>query len=191
MIEHIKQSLIHLHEPSKKNDGFKCAAVLIPLVFYNNQWQVILTRRAEHLKHHPGQISFPGGSYEKQDDNLMVTALRETHEEIGIPDTKIEIIGKLPQQNTISQYNVTPFVGTISEDYQITIDENEVAEVFNVPLNFLTDQTNQIKKDDTFNGKLVSYYTIQYQHYNIWGVTARILVNLSRRLNQLTPQNRG
>ena len=185
IIEHIQNNILPLEEPSQKHLDLKCAAVLIPLVVSNNKdVQVIFTKRAEHLKHHPGQISFPGGGYELADDHLSETALRETHEEIGISREKIQLIGRLPQQQTISQYNVTPFVGVVSSDYQLNIDQNEVAEVFTAPLEFVTDQTNQLKKTDTFNGQQVDYYVIQYKHYNIWGATARILVNLTRRIKR-------
>jgi len=183
MIERIRESIISLDQPSEKKADLKCAAVLIPLVHNSdNQWDVIFTRRAQHLKHHPGQISFPGGGYELQDNDLAATAIRETEEEIGITPQEIELVGRLPQQQTISQYNVTPFVGIVAPNYDLTIDHNEVAEVFTAPLDYVTDQTNLLKKTDTFNGQQIDYYVIQYKHYNIWGATARILVNLSRRI---------
>ncbi|TQV77064.1 CoA pyrophosphatase [Aliikangiella marina] len=183
MIDLLRDSIIPLDEPAKRRPDLRCAAVLMPIVDDPvSGWQVILTRRAEHLKHHPGQISFPGGGFEANDKSLAVTAVRETHEEIGIGDEHIELIGRLPQQETISQYFVTPFVGLVDQGYQLSIDQNEVAEVFKVPLAFVTDQTNQIKKTATFNGKPVDYYVIQYEQYTIWGATARILVNLTRRM---------
>jgi len=185
MIELVRNSIIPLSEPSKRRPDLRCAAVLMPIVEVAGLgWQVILTKRAEHLKHHPGQISFPGGGFEPDDETLAITAVRETTEEIGIANQHIELIGRLPQQETISQYFVTPFVGIVDNNYQLTIDENEVAEVFSVPLSFVTDQTNQVKKTATFNGKAVDYYVIQYEQYNIWGATARILVNLTRRMHK-------
>ncbi|TQV84556.1 NUDIX hydrolase [Aliikangiella coralliicola] len=186
MIEKIQSILLPLSTPSESSDSLKCAAVLMPIVknSHSGDWEVIFTRRAEHLKHHPGQISFPGGGYEVQDDGLGDTAIRETFEEIGISPKQIQLIGRLPQQQTISQYNVTPYVGIIDPDYQLAIDDNEVAEVFTAPFSFVTDQTNQKKVEETIKGKQYSFYVIQYKHYNIWGATAKILVNFTRRLNR-------
>jgi len=184
MIENIQQHLIPVDQPGQKQVDFRCAAVLVPLVKneQDGHWQVIFTRRAEHLKHHPGQISFPGGGFEKQDRDLSHTAIRETGEEIGIRPEHIQLIGRLPQQRTISQYNVTPFVGTVAPEHQISLDTNEVAEVFRAPFAFVTAPTNQEKVVESINGKDYSFYVIRYKHYNIWGATAKILVNLSRRL---------
>ncbi len=180
----VSQSLIPLNHPSEQQPSFRCAAVLMPLLKQTNQWQVMLTRRAEHLKHHPGQISFPGGAYEQQDVQLSKTAIRETYEEVGIEPSLIELLGKLPQQQTISQYNITPFVGKIHTGYQLNIDPNEVAEVFHVPLDFLTDLTNYQKVEETHKGQRYHYYVIQYKHYNIWGATARILFNFVTRISR-------
>lgn len=184
MIEKIKQRLIPLNKTTPAQTRLKCAAVLLPLYQQpqNNQWQVMLTRRADHLKHHPGQISFPGGRYETSDLNLRTTALRETEEEVGIEAGKIELIGQLPQQQTTSQYNITPFVGIVDNSYQLKVDNNEVAEVFSVPLEFVIDQANQKRVTEKINDIAYTFYVIQYKHYNIWGATAKILVNLTRRL---------
>jgi 8-oxo-dGTP pyrophosphatase MutT (NUDIX family) len=166
------------------NQEFRQAGVLLPLVRNENKdhWNVILTKRALHLKHHPGEISFPGGQFEQQDKNLETTAKRETEEEIGIASRYIQTIGRLPRQNTISLYQVSPFVGIIDPDYQLTIDENEVAEAFLVPLSFVIDSSNHQKVNRNINNQSVSYHLIQYNDYKIWGVTARMLVNLSRML---------
>lgn len=169
-------------------ENFRRASVLIPLVKNNTgqQWDVILTRRAKHLKHHPGEISFPGGRFENGDLDLQVTAKRETFEEIGIEAQKIEIIGRLPQQNTISQYKVTPYIGIVDPDYKITIDKNEVDEAFLVPLSFALDKQNHQRIDKRIKNQSYSYYVIQYNDYNIWGATARMLLNLSHRLSTNT-----
>jgi 8-oxo-dGTP pyrophosphatase MutT (NUDIX family) len=184
MIKSFRQSLLPLDVHNKQQLELKCAAVLLPLVLQqeSNQWEIILTRRAQHLKHHPGQISFPGGKFEITDINLSITAVRETYEEIGITPDKIELIGQLPQQKTTSQFNITPFVGIVKPEHHLKIDPNEVAEIFTVPLKYVLNKENQKKVTETINDIEYSYYTIQYQQYNIWGATARILVNLSRRL---------
>ena len=191
MIDKITPHLLPVDQDGEVKDHLRCAAVLMPIVknAEKKRWEVIFTRRAEHLKHHPGQVSFPGGGYESQDQHLSDTALRETWEEIGIESDKIQLIGSLPQQQTISQYNVTPFVGVVDSNYILNIDENEVAEVFTVPYDFVTDQTNQKSVQETIKGHQYRFYVIQYKHYNIWGATARILVNFTRRIQR--PENIG
>ncbi|MDH5434075.1 MAG: CoA pyrophosphatase [Gammaproteobacteria bacterium] len=195
MINQIKQRLLSLDDPAEIHDVFKSAAVLMPLIRnqFTNEWEVIFTRRADHLKHHPGQISFPGGGYEADDQKLSVTAKRETWEEIGIQQDSIELIGKLPQQETISRYYVTPFVGVVDDNSlfqknvfdssQLTIDSNEVAEVFTAPLEFVINKQNQQLVTKTFEGTEYSFYVIQYQDYYIWGATAKILNNLTNMLD--------
>ncbi|MET1253635.1 NUDIX hydrolase [Aliikangiella maris] len=180
----------------QQSQPLKSAAVLVPLIEHRREnperktnnmalcFDVLLTRRAAHLKHHPSQISFPGGRLESIDSDLRDTALRETFEEIGIPAEKIRLLGRLPSQHTTSQFSITPFVGVIDKDYSIIPDENEVEEVFTVPLDFITQESNQELHEDFFNGRKISYYVIRYKHYNIWGATARILVNFARRITR-------
>lgn len=185
MKELFKKILLPIDQTNQKQLDFKCAAVLLPLVFdtSSNEWQVLFTVRAKHLKNHPGQISFPGGRYETTDADLSITAIRETEEEIGVKPQHIQLLGQLPQQKTTSQYNITPYVAVIDSNYQITIDNNEVEEVFTAPLAYVTDIKNQQKVTEKINGTEYSFYLIQFNHYKIWGATARILVNLTRRLN--------
>lgn len=177
------QSFLRTNNQTMRNE-FLQAGVLIPLVKQSiqNEWQVILTRRAEHLKNHPGEISFPGGRYEATDRCLPNTAIRETNEEIGIDHDDIELIGKLPIQATVSQYYVTPYVGLVEQNHQLTIDEDEVAEVFSVPLAFILDKNNHQLIPRNINGQTFSYYQIEYNHYKIWGATAQMIVRLSERL---------
>ncbi len=180
------KALLNYLLASGKNPNleFRQASVLLPLVKNENKdhWDIILTKRALHLKHHPGEISFPGGQFEQQDQNLETTAKRETEEEIGIASRYIHTIGRLPRQNTISQYQVSPFVGIIDPNYELSIDENEVAEAFLVPLAFMIDSSNHQKVSRNINNQSFSYYLIQYNDYKIWGATARMIVNLSRML---------
>ncbi len=185
MINQFKNCLLPIAQENQKQPDLKCAAVLLPLIFdeQSDDWQVLFTTRAKHLKHHPGQISFPGGRYETTDGDLSSTALRETREEIGIIPEHIQLLGQLPQQKTTSQFNITPFVAVIDSNYQIIIDKNEVEEVFTAPLSFVTNVSNQQKVTEKINGIEYSFYVIQFNHYKIWGATARILVNLTRRLN--------
>lgn len=130
-----KESLARLN--FMKGKPLRDAAVLIGFVDRPEGLQVILTKRAEHLRHHPGQISFPGGKFEPEDIHLVNTALRETNEEVGIEDKHIHVFGQLPKLPTISQFNVTPFLAFISPDYKTHIDPNEVESVFEVPANHI------------------------------------------------------
>jgi len=169
----------------KSDIEFQRASVLLPIIqnTNSNEWDLLLTKRASHLKHHPGEISFPGGRFEEGDQNLQITAIRETYEEIGIQHDQIRLIGKLPRQKTISQYHVTPFVGIIEGNYQLKLDRNEVEEAFLIPLSFALNSSNQQKIERIINQQSLSYYLIKYNDYNIWGATAKMLVNFGRLLN--------
>ncbi len=166
------------------------ASVLITLIKQpDNQWHVILTRRAKHLKNHAGEICFPGGKFEESDLNLQQTALREIQEEIGLTEKGLEIIGKLPEQITISQFYVIPYVAILNRDNyfncsELLIDNNEVEEVFTVPLNYLIDKKNHVIVEQKINDISFSYYSIEYNNYTIWGATARMIVNLSKLINK-------
>ncbi len=171
---------ISQHLPS--NYQFKQAAVLIPLVKRPQGWQVILTQRAHHLKHHPGQIAFPGGRFEPEDGDLMTTALRETKEETGIGCTKGQILGRLPALETVSGYRVTPFFSTVMENYQVKIDPNEVAEIFEVPIKFLLNPVNIKSQKSLIKGEYHTIYAIPFSHYSIWGATAQMIKLLSDQI---------
>ena len=161
---------------------FTRAAVLIPIIEQNNQLEVILTLRANHLKHHAGQISFPGGKVEKEDENEIATALRETHEEIGISAENITVLGTLPTYHTVTGYHITPVLGFIKPQLQYCLDTNEVAEIFHVPLNHFLNSKNHITLSIYRNLVNHPVYFMPYKHYNIWGVTAAILKKLSEQL---------
>lgn len=160
----------------------KEAAVLITLVEIDQQLEVILTRRAAHLKHHPGQISFPGGKVEPQDKNIVSTALRESEEEIGLMPQQVEVIGKLNDYNTVSGFKVTPVIAMLKNQQDFTIDTNEVSEVFNVPLKFFIDTENHSFINLIKEGKKHKVYFMPYEQYNIWGTTALILKDLVKHL---------
>ncbi|NVJ60039.1 MAG: CoA pyrophosphatase [Gammaproteobacteria bacterium] len=182
-------SLSQTHDVAGQGDiDLKPAAVLIPLVErqvgQQLDYQLLLTRRAKHLKHHAGQISFPGGRKEKSDTNLEYTALRETFEEIGISSSQIRILGKLQPHHTITRYSMTPYVGIIKNQYTLKIDPSEVDEAFEVPFNFILNPDNHKLESADFQGQKRFYYTIQYQNYNIWGATARVLVEFSKLVHQ-------
>lgn len=158
----------------------RTAAVLVPLLELDEP-EVVLTRRADHLVQHAGQISFPGGAAENEDDSAVQTAMREAFEEIGLPPDRTRPIGFLDRMDTISDYRVLPVVALVSGPVRWALDEQEVAEVFTVPLAVALDQSryqsNRVKRD----GKSYSVWSLQWQHHNIWGVTAAMLLNLANR----------
>lgn len=162
------------------------AAVLIPIICSDQNLQVILTRRAEHLRHHPGQISFPGGSKEPNDVSASATALRETHEEIGVSPEQVQILGQLGDYYTVSGYRVTPIVGLIAQQPELILDPNEVCETLTVPLNFLMDPTNFSLCETLYEGEKRHYYSAHYQDHHIWGVTAGIIMALYETLRNPT-----
>lgn len=161
----------------------KSAAVLIPIVSNQGQLEVLLTKRASHLRHHPGQISFPGGKAEPSDQNLIATALRETQEEIGLKPENIQILGQLKSYQTISGYEITPIVAFAQKEQNYQFDDNEVAEVFHVPLSHFLKREHHIKVATFHQGKSHNIHFMPYQNHNIWGATAAILHDLSVLLN--------
>ncbi|WP_354623809.1 CoA pyrophosphatase [Psychromonas sp. MME2] len=122
-----------------------------------------------HLRHHPGQISFPGGKHEASDNSLLDTALRETEEEIGILQGQVDIFGRLPSLSTISGFTINPYLGFIDSDYQLSIDKQEVRSVFEVPLSYLLDSKNFHKQHLVANKQRHYTFCIRYQNRLIWG----------------------
>lgn len=155
------------------------AAVLVPIVAHPDEATVLFTERTQHLKHHAGQISFPGGVVEPDDDGAIAAALRETEEEIGLPADQVEIIGSLDLYLTITGFVVTPVVGIVSPGFQIRPDPFEVANVLEVPLAHLLEPDNYRSFVRSFMGASVPVYEIHYQGHRIWGATAAMLRNLS------------
>jgi len=163
---------------------FRPAAVLIGLVPRPSGWQVLLTKRTEHLPQHGGQISFPGGRIEPTDRDAVAGALRETHEEIGIAPALIQPLGLLDVYGTISAYAVTPVVGLVDPSGATTPCVREVEEVFEVPLKFLLDRRNLKREERHFRGRMRGYFVFPYGERYIWGATAGMLVNLLERLDR-------
>ncbi len=160
------------------------AAVLMPLVEGPTAIDVILTQRAGHLKHHAGQISFPGGRLEDQDDGPVDTALRESQEEIGLDRGHVKVVGFLDPYITITGYVVTPVVGFVGEGFSLQADNVEVEEIFMAPMKFLLDPANWMKRQRDFMGVPVTYYEIAWENRNIWGATAAMLIGFSEILNK-------
>lgn len=175
-----KGSLVRTLPPSRP---LRDAAVFVPLLQKSDGLHVVLTRRAEHLHHHGGQVSFPGGRRDEGDKGAVGTALRETEEEIGIPPSQTRILGRLDDYITITGYHVRPVVGEIIPPWHYVTDHMEVAEVFDAPLDFVLNPEN-IHKDyhemPGFGRRY--YYAISYNDHYIWGATAAMLVNFSEVL---------
>jgi len=143
---------------------------------------VILTQRTETLRSHAGQVAFPGGRIDPEDDGPIGAALREAHEEIALPPASVDVVGTTDSYRTVTNYVVTPVVGVVPPDLLLTPSEAEVASVFEVPLDFLLDTANQREQVAQYQGHERRYYEILWQDRRIWGATAAMLVNLSRRL---------
>ena len=156
----------------------KTAAVLIPLVDDGKQLNVLLTKRAIHLRHHAGQISFPGGKVEETDIDLIHTASRETYEEIGLPPNLIDLVGSLHSYQVISGFVVTPIIAFIPNNYIFTKDTNEVSEIFQVPLAYFLNTSNHISFKVQRKGFSHNVHFMPYKNYNIWGATASMLKDL-------------
>ena len=156
---------------------YKPAAVLVPLV-QRDALSLLLTQRPLHLKHHPGQISFPGGRVESFDRDVIAAALRETEEEIGLPSGNIEVVGRLPPYHTVTNYAVTPVVALVHPPFALTLDANEVADAFEVPLDFILDPANHERRSRAWQGRMRHFYAMPYQERFIWGATAAMLRNL-------------
>ncbi len=164
------------------------AAVLIPLIRTETGVNILLTRRTEHLNHHPGQISFPGGGVENHDPSPIATALRETEEEVGLRQNSVDVVGCLPTYVSVTGFSITPVIGVIETGYTLNIDEFEVAEVFEVPLSFLMQSDNYAEKSILYEGEDRVFHEVFYQHYRIWGVTAAILRNFTAELLKISHQ---
>lgn len=155
----------------------RAAAVLVPIVKRHDELSVLFTKRTDHLNNHPGQISFPGGHTEEDDETAAHAALRETEEEVGLPDRYIQVIGQLNDYVTRTGFRVTPIVGLVDYPYPMDPDDHEVAEVFEVPLSFLMDPANHQKCSRVFMGKRRYFWAMPYNDYYIWGATAGMLRN--------------
>ena len=158
------------------------AAVLFPIILRECGNTVLLTQRTAHLKDHAGQISFPGGRVEESDQSSLHTALRETEEEVGLSRQHIDPIGYLPEYRTGTGFRVTPVVALVCPPFDLQIDPFEVAEAFEVPLDFLLDPANHQRHSIHYQGALRHYFAIQYGDYFIWGATAGMIRSLTERL---------
>jgi len=162
--------------------SLRAAGVLVPVIDRSDGLSVLLTQRSAELKHHAGQVSFPGGRMEEHDADVVQAALRETHEEVGIPPQAIAVVGYLPPMPTVTGYAVTAVVGLVSDDVSLQIDRTEVEYAFEVPLAFLLDRGNERALEREYRGRRIPTVEFHYGGERIWGATAHILVELRKKL---------
>ncbi len=167
-----------------RKSNFLEASVLIPVLTFKKNLEILLTKRSANLKNHPGQIAFPGGKKEKFDSSPIETALRETEEEIGLSQNLVEIVASLPTHKTATGFIIKPYIGIISQPFEETLRYGEVDEVFTVPFDHILDEENFSIQTRKWNGSKRNYYVVPYGPYYIWGATARILLNLSKALSR-------
>ncbi|MEM7568831.1 MAG: CoA pyrophosphatase [Pseudomonadota bacterium] len=160
------------------------AAVLVPLVQRRDGLSVILTKRASALRKHAGQVAFPGGRQDREDRDSTHTALREAHEEIGLPPEQVDILGSLSRYRTGTGFAITPIVGVVPEHFSAVPEPGEVEEVFEADFQALMDPANHKIESAVWKGKRRDYYVLPHERHYIWGATAGILVGLSQLIQR-------
>ncbi len=157
------------------------AAVLIPVVAHDRP-TVLFTRRTAHLRAHAGQVAFPGGRIDAGDADAVAAALREAHEEVALPPAAVTVVGATDRYTTGTGYDITPVIGIVPAGLPLVPHADEVASIFEVPLDHLLDPANHQLRTSDWQGRRRSYYVIAWETHEIWGATAAIVVNLARRL---------
>lgn len=170
------------HAAPPPGQALRPAAVLVPVWLRPDGARLILTKRASHLKHHPGQIAFPGGKVDADDTGPEGAALREAWEEIGLPPSQVEVLGRLPSHETVTNYCMTPILGIVRDDFIPVPEAGEVEEAFSVPLSHVLDPNKYVIEGRVWKGQPRRYYAVPYGPYYIWGATARILRSLAERV---------
>jgi len=193
LIEHIRVSLLTSAAPILAGDqdfgvpgahseiSLVPAAVLVPII-RSPEPRLLLTTRTAHLRNHAGQVAFPGGRIDTEDASPIAAALREAQEEIGLDPDNVDIMGVSAPYLTGTGYSVLPVVGSIEPGLPLAPNPHEVADLFEVPLDFALDPANHILRQAEWKGRMRRFYVIEFEGRTIWGATAGMLVNLSARL---------
>ncbi|MFP3852978.1 MAG: NUDIX hydrolase [Anaerolineales bacterium] len=188
LITRLEQHL-QRHEPKTRTEWEAIpAAVLVPFYQENDRWHLLFTRRTDTVNSHQGQVSFPGGAIENQDSNPKEAALREAREEIGLPLERTNVIGQMDPLLTVTQFHVTPIVAEIPWPFELNLSVIEVAHAFGVPLDWLLDPANvrSEMRESAMIGKPVEvHYFEPFDGEQIWGVTARITLDLLELIRPL------
>ena len=163
-------------------DETSTAAAVLVAITDRREPGLILTQRTETLRRHAGQVAFPGGRIDPEDEDAVAAALREAHEEIALPPSAVRVIGTADRYRTGTGYDVTPVIGIVPADLLLVPSEAEVAAVFEVPLDYVLDPVNHREASAEWQGRTRRFYEIHWENRRIWGATAGMIVNLSRRL---------
>ena len=174
-VDQIRNTLSSRQRRVIEHPPFSHAAVLVPLFKKEEDCHLLFTKRSDQVKYHKGEISFPGGVVDEEDLELISTALREAHEEIGLRESDIQIIGVLDDIVTITEFIVTPIIGLFPYPYPFKVSEMEISELIEVPLSSLLDEIASVKGRYFRGGQKEIVYAYQYGKHTIWGATARIL----------------
>ena len=175
----VKEALASKQRQVITKEGYRPSAVLIPIYENKNGYYIVLTKRTQDVMYHKGQISFPGGAYDKDDGDLTATALREAFEEIGVRADDVEILGNLDDQSTYtSKFIITPFVGAIPYPYKFKVSGREVEELIEAPVSALLDPSAYSPETRDDEGKNYPWGNYRYGKHRITGITARILKQL-------------
>lgn len=179
-IAQVRTALATVPNSDQQDPQFRPAAVLLPLYWHNERWNLLYTKRTDSVATHSGQVSFPGGAVDSTDDSSQSAVLREVFEEVGIQMQDVEILGSMQNMMTISYFNVTPYVGRIPWPYDLKLNPDEVAKTFGVPLKWLASPQN-LKTEQRhvaiLNKSVPVHFFSPHNNEVIWGATAQITVN--------------